>query len=275
MSGFRPTGYQRDVFRYLRDAYGVDGLKWKHGTNHPGLRFEYRGRPYTITLQNVRTSERSTFKLKQRDLRNLLGPPPTPHKETITVLDTNITEPEQSIVETESALKPTVAATGTAGAYRFNDLYRRCQLRLFLPNTVIAAFNHTGGVDIERLGDEDWAISISRNKTPVIKKNRLIGGLWDLTPFGVSPAEYVFVDGKIMVHVPIASRVGVRRHNDGVTTTEVKVEVKPVKARDAYDRLDVAWIRNVLESIRRIETETEHRLERSADGRWAFVARIE
>lgn len=71
--------YHQQVIQYLNDNYrcnlGMNDIEV--GSKHPYVKFNYNGKTIRLTLNREETNRGLAFKLKQQDIRRVLGEPPT------------------------------------------------------------------------------------------------------------------------------------------------------------------------------------------------------
>lgn len=71
---------ERELRRFLRDAYGVRKVATVTSAKHPALTFEYDGKPRIVSFTRSAPSDGDVFHIMKGNVRRDLGPAPVPAK---------------------------------------------------------------------------------------------------------------------------------------------------------------------------------------------------
>ena len=301
--------FERDVLALLRTEYVVADAHLESGGKHPKVCFTYGGHPYVTPYPLSPHSDwQSAFNRKRQDLRRMLGPPPDlpPVDERTVLWEKPKPEPrkELSMSQSSSSLgtladvmpsKPTTSAQRAAYVGRCSLLaptptVLNPRLVFSIPHALYRAFGHGGAVTITRVDDEIFEIEprpgfksprffrVNGEVYAVITEKTVVAKP-DTVYWGASPAEFLLVDGHLLVTVPVATRRqirGWRRHDAPVVTppptAPAATPLPAATAPSSTSPFDAAVMRSILESVRQIEAETPYRLVKTVSGAWAFRA---
>lgn len=203
------NSYQRSIRDHLRDDYHVPEVHFFQGGNHPRAEFTYASRSYTLTLHRAPGSRElgaSTLKMKLRDIRRLLGDPPAPAAAT----SPRKLENMMTIQRAHETPRRAMPSMGHVALYR--DAGKTgLRVRFYPPEEAVAALG-TRAVAVTRASPDSWQLTPDPARTaPALRregtKNLLDGGsALSLVegfsdPFGVTPAEYLAIDGTVLVRL--------------------------------------------------------------------------
>lgn len=187
-------------------------------------------------------------------------------------------------------LTPVTTKAKDAAVYHGRIANYDKQTAFEMPPEIVARIEQWGGAAIKQLGDDVWEITkaatgllprpINHSDTQkgIIKSHRFSVD----NRFGLSPAEFVFVDNQILASVTkknstklLTPRRPRRVQNDAKVEFKPETEMNddPVLTPEPAPTLVETDMRALLAGIRTIEATTPYRLAKLKDtGVWAFVA---
>lgn len=267
-------GYQREVLAILRDEYGVTDAEIFNGGHHPRVRFTYEDHHRTLTLNRVVRGP-GDLAQKRRDITRELGvPPPRPQP---TRVKRNLEEMlPMTVIRSIPQERDPLSSPDFLGKIMlacYPDKGNKRRFILYAPEAIRTRF--PAGVTMTTIDAETWQFSTLHKPKPSFGKRDgnncgvqiPVGDSTDV--FGRSPVEACWVDGALVVRLPLDKR---RPKLEGVFRSPAKTSALPTLVAGVTPE----QIRQCLETLRRIEAETPYRLVRGKDtGAWAFVSRIE
>lgn len=284
---------------HLRDAYGVGQIEFFGGGNHDRAEFTYRNKRCVLTLRRApggREVGASTIEMKLRDVRKLLGDPPSllddrPRRtlEDMTVeLNAKAPSSDQPVAPmgTPLATPRTLSATGSVALRASN----KC-LTFIVPPKIRERFVASGGetTHVEFHGPDAWTIrhGAGPRMRPNSNGGMAIGGKRYIEFFGGffprRPATFT---------LDALGEIRVKLDEPVTTLAPAKVIVEPVAppkppepARDLepdgahphpvkpqFTLPDPTNLRAILELIAEAEAGTVYRLVRLKEGGMAWQA---
>lgn len=298
--------YHRTIVDFLR-GHGARDVRVVPGGRHPHVDFVFRDKAFNLAVHRDPPGYSDAAIIKVKELKVMLG-------------EADIVAPREARRLDNMTPMPTMnappASMGSIAMY--GDNLGKLRLRFFPPEDAIALLGRAA-IITERMARDTWLLSTGTGARPTFrtdgKKFQLdSGNAQELTrgydtPFGVTPAEYVAVDGKVMVRLLTDQirPVEVRRPNrtNPVRGAEPTISVTEVQGtavgrivsatlatganhgdREYPDDLPTTangtrWIepkmpdpRAILAAISKIEATTPYRLMKIKDGGWAWQAPI-
>lgn len=292
--------YRAGVERLLRDDYRVDALRFDDGSQHPYCAFEYSGRRFRVTLNNLagrKSDNGNLLAMKLQDIRRLLGTPPPAgedagrERKTLTQMTEQLNADAAPLLLTrpvDNVDRPAVGAPasvhGVGRVARYAGTWPR--LRFELPAAVADAWGAEGKkYRVRRTAPRTWEIvtcladAKSRGKISANALNAGDPSLWrdEPEPWGNTPAEYLLVDGTVLCTLArgplpsvdaeagraLAAKRTAKRRQRPTADAEVAAPQEvpsPVAAPQEIAPPTRVEIAACLAGLRRIEAETPYRL---------------
>lgn len=295
--------YHRTIVDFLR-GHGARDVRLVPGGRHPHVTFTFRDKGFNLAVHGNLPGHTDAAIIKVRELQKMLGEPDVAAPREPRRLD--------DMTPRANGLAPPVMM-GNAAMYSGKG--QKMRLRLFPPVDVVETLGD-GAIRVERMAHDTWLLSRGAGTKPAFrvdgKKHQLDAGYAEEltrgypTPFGASPAEYVAVDGKVMVRLlvdrikpvevrrPKGSKIGKSGYPLWMENTAAEaIQVRDVEPKMGASVATLAagadeqrtasgarWVeptmpdpRAVLAAISKIETATPYRLVRLKDsGAWAWQA---
>jgi hypothetical protein len=204
--------YQRQVREYLRSVYGVTPTMI-NGGNHQAYEFDFGGKRRRITLHGEgQRNDKGALAMKLQDIRRELGtPPPQPTRAPRKLENMMSWMQSATVPKTEPAIEPAPAAAPAKPPHMgamalYFDVKNR--LRFFVPSDLRRTLSGTLGIEIARIGHDSWELSPSHTRRRSFNKDGYVEArdescIKDLEPFGMSPAEFIEVDGHVIASIDL------------------------------------------------------------------------
>lgn len=296
--------YHRTIVNFLR-GHGARDVSLVAGGRHPHVEFLFRDKRFNLAVHGRPPGHSDAAIIKVKEIRSMLGDPDLPAPREARRLD-DMTSRANGLATPGSA----------GGAAMYGGVGQKLRLRFFPPGDVVDLLGRSM-VLVERMARDTWLLSAAPDdgaKRPVVRAD---GRKWQIeagyaeeltrgydAPFGVTPAEYVAVDGKVMVRLltdqirPVEVRKlrnpeGHRAPSDATTAETSPAapenDLNPVRGAEPKmgatevqgdePRTRIRWTdptmpdpRAVLAAISKVETSTPYRLTKLTDGSWVFRA---
>jgi hypothetical protein len=293
--------YYRKVLSFL-DQYGITDAVISNGANHPKLKFSYHGTKHSLTLQGSKSAhETNILAMKKQDIRRLIGNHsdqlPSHEKRK---LEDMMPEPFNNIPGLNN-IKPIIqldksASIGRVACY-YNSKTNTYNLRFAIPpNILVESGLLSNPYQIKITSEYDYEICKGRNGKRIKDDGRVSIQLkGNITAFGASKAEFVCVDGVILVHLPKENRVEISPEKSElmklVNHERKPKELKIIQVIEPVTQIipekqsltvlqpliNATYIKKILDQVKEIEKSTSYRILRTKDSdNLVFIApRIE
>lgn len=277
--------YHRTIISALRD-HGARDVRLVPGGRHPHVDFVFRDKSFNLAVHHNPPGHSDAAIIKVKELRTMLGEP-------------DVAAPREARRLDDMTLSMSDRATSNSlgGVAMYLDPAKKLRLRFFLPDEIATLIDERL-VDIQRMSQDMWLVSITEKD--IGRRIRREGRKWQLnvgnaveltrgysTPFGVTPAEYAVVDGKIMIRLltdqirPIEAR----KQKQQISALHA-VDPPIIRSEEAATSEDLPttangarWVestmpdpRAVLAAISKIEAATPYRLVKLKEVGWAWQA---
>lgn len=309
--------YHRKIIDFIKKTYGIrrTDIDYVSGSKHPRIEFNYGGMRRIVVLHHNEKHD-DAFYGKRQEIIRYLGKPST-------IIES---KPKRSLDEMTAELQPQLfnplplsppKSEEIGGVALYRQTATTKSLRFKIPETILKKFTHRH-FRIKSIGKYNWEIIPSIDGHMLNATNQVISinpaDYGDLSIFGMSNAEYLYIDGTILVALnptsiklinPIyAERAKLSRRAVGVPAAQqprpvkpqsaaqqprpvvgpppVEPQPRPIEPQSAAAPQPTAHftsehMHQVLEQVREIERNTPYRLRRiDESGKLIFVApRIE
>lgn len=202
--------YHRTIVDFLR-GHGARDVRLVPGGRHPHVEFLFRDKNFNLAVHNSPPGYSDAATIKVKELRAMLGDP-----------DVAAPREARRLEDMTPRANGHAAPAAMGGVAMYKTPNGKLQLRMFPPRSAVDLLD-AGAVRVERMARDTWLLSPDPSATrPRFYQD---GKTWILSvgvaeemtrgfdaPFGTTPAEYVEVDGKVMVRLlvdqirPVAPR---------------------------------------------------------------------
>jgi hypothetical protein len=305
--------YHSEVLSYLTTIYGVTDAEIIHrGSAHPKLLFTWADKRCHVTLQRDQADNPNLVHMKCQDLRRLLGEPPVQLPTLKRSLDQMTAELQAKAPPTQPGLPfdpapvfpPKLDGKIHAGVVMGYICRYKSRLKFQVPPKLAQQMKGQA-LRIERMSHDSWRLlpfgPESKRQQPQIRLHFKVWefeahkplALYEKLPlFGPSPAEYLLVNGELLVRLltgqlkPLRTRRSAERVKAAPPTKEYAVDDpdpkspynQPAVPASVISDVTPAQMHAALAEIRRIEQLSLYRLVKlagktgEAGERWVFRA---